>query len=80
MSSRSCDYLRRATEGREHFAGNVAFEAANDLALAHSLSGAPAHVCEGAAFIAKPYQDDAIESRIGLAVTTAVEAVTVGLA
>ena len=54
-------------QGRVDFASDIAFEAADELALAHSLPGAPAHVRLGAAIIAKPYQDDAIESRICLA-------------
>ena len=78
-SSGPADLVRRVLDGREDFAGNVAFQAADDLALAQSLRGAAAHVCSGPGIVTKPDQDDAVEGRVGLAVTTAVESMPVGL-
>ena len=80
VSSRAEDHLGRVPYDREGVAGNIAFEAADDLALAQSLSGAAKHVCPGAGIVTKPDHDDAVESRIGLAVTPAVESMAVGLA
>ena len=73
MSSRACDYLGRVLEGREDFASDIAFEAADHLSLAHSLGGAPPHVCVGPAIMAESDHNDAIESRIGLTIPTSVK-------
>ena len=72
MSSRSCDYLGRVLDGREYFAGDVAFETADDLGLGQPLSGAPIRVCDGTAIVAKPHENDAIESRVRLAIASPV--------
>ena len=80
MSSRACDYIGRVLQGREDFASDIAFEATDDLGLAHSLFGAPPHVCLGPVIMAKPDYNDAIECRIGLTVATSVEPMAVGLA
>ena len=45
-----------------------------------SLCGVAVQVCLGAAIIAKPYKNDAMQSRIGLAVASPIEPVPVGLA
>ena len=80
MSSRACDYLGRVLEGREDFASDIAFEAADHLSLAHSLGGATTHVCVGPAIMAESDDNDAIESRIGLTIPASVEPMAVGLA
>ena len=67
-------------QDREEFASNIALEAADDLGLAQSLSGAALHVLLGSAVITKSDQDDEIKSRIGLAVAAAVQPMPVGLA
>ena len=72
MSSRAADQLGRVPYDRKDLAGNIAFEAADDLALTQPLSGAAKHVCPGAGIVTKPNHDDAVERRIGLAVTPAV--------
>ena len=79
-SSCTADYLGRVLYDREDFAGNIPLETADDLALAQSLAGAAKHVCPGAGIVTKPYQDDVVEGRIGLAVATAVEPMPIGLA
>ena len=80
MSSRAADYLGRILQGGEDLASNVAFEATDDFGLTHSLADATEHVCLGPAIMTKPYHNDAIESRIGLTVATAVQPMSVGLA
>ena len=42
------------TQGREDFAGDVAFETADDLSLAHPLPGAAVHVLPGPEVMPKP--------------------------
>ena len=39
MSSGRIEYLGRLLDGREDFSSNIAFETADDVALAHSLRG-----------------------------------------
>ena len=60
MSSCAADYSGRVLESGEDLAGNVAFEATDDLGLAHSLTGAAAHVSLGAGVVTKPDHDDAV--------------------
>ena len=72
VSSGAADQLGRVPYDREDLAGNIAFEAADDLALTQPLSGAAKHVCPGAGIVTKPNHDDAIESGIRLAVASAV--------
>ena len=79
MSSCAADYSGRVLESGEDLASNLAFQATDNLTLAHSISGAATHVCLGPDVMTKPDQDDAIEGRIGLAVAAAVEPVPVGL-
>ena len=52
-SSGAAHYLDRVLYDRENLAGNIAFQAAEDLALAQSLSGAATHVCPGAGIVTK---------------------------
>ena len=80
MSSCAAGHLGWVLEGREDLAGNVAFEATDDLGLAQSLSGAAAYVCLGPAIVTKPDHHDTIESRIGLAVAATVQPMPAGLA
>ena len=80
MSSRTGDYLGRILQNGEDLASNIAFETTDDFGLAHSLAGATEHVCLGPAIMTKPDHNDAIESCIGLAVATAVQPMSVGLA
>ena len=69
-----------ALQALKGFASDVAFEATDYLPLAQSPSGAAVQVCLGAAIVAKPDRNDAMKSRIGLAVASPVEPVPVGLA
>ena len=80
LSSGFVEYLSRFLDGGEDFASNVAFETADDVALAHSLRGSTPHVCLGPRVKAQPDDNYAIESRIGLTVATSVETMPVGLA
>ncbi len=80
MSSGRIEYLGRLLDGREDFSSNIAFETADDVALAHSLRGSTTHICLGAQLVTQPDDDYAIERRIGLAVTSAVEPMPVRLA
>ena len=61
-------------------AGDVAFEAADDLALALALAGAPLDVGLGRLVVAHADEDDPVERRVGLAVAASVEPVTARLA
>src|SRR3712207_6246126 len=71
--------LRRGAEMAEDLAGDVAFEAADDLGLGLALDRAPADVVEGRRMAAHA-RDDAVQGGVGLAVAAAVEPVPVGLA
>src|SRR6266540_5420516 len=71
------------TELAEHcedLAGDVALEAAQDLLLGLALGGAPGEVVAGGLVPAQPDDHDAVQRRVGLAVTTAVQPVADGLA
>ena len=63
----------------EHFAGDVAFEATDDVALGHSLGGATGDIGFGALITGEPHHDDAPECVVGGAIATAVEAMSIGL-
>ena len=80
MSSRAADDPGRVPQDGEDLASNVAFEATDDLTLAHSLSGAATHVLLGPVIVSEPDDGDAMECCIGLAVASAVQPVPVGLA
>ena len=71
-------YLVDVPQGGEYLAGDVAFEAADHLFLAHPLGGATAHVCPGSFVMTQPDDYDAVEGGVGLAVAAAVEAMAVG--
>src|SRR5215210_6034324 len=60
--------------------GHVALEAADDLSLALSLSGAPCDVFLRATISAHPSQADHVQRTVGLPVATAVEAMPDDLA
>lgn len=62
------------------FAGDVAFEAADDVAFGDAVCGAALDVGAGAGAVAHADDDDAVEGGVGLAVAAAVEAVSVGAA
>ena len=80
MSSGFIEYLVGLPDDRVDFASDIAFEAADDVALAHSLCGSTTHVCPCPRVVSQPDDDYAIERRVGLAVATAVESVSVRLA
>src|SRR5680860_1194391 len=72
----SCGPERSDRGGRwgqelEHFAGEVALEAADDLALGQALGGATLDVGDGRLVPAHPYHDCAKQCRVRLAVTAA---------
>ena len=69
--------------GREDLvdlAGEVAFEAADGFAAGFAFGDAAGEVVAGAGIPAQAGQSDAVERGVGLAVTAAVEPVTVGSA
>ena len=69
-----------AGEQPVQLAGNGAFEATADLAVALALDGAPGHIPLGGLVVAQPHQHDPVQRSVGLAVPTPVEAVPDGLA
>jgi hypothetical protein len=62
------------------FAGDVAFEAADDLSGRLALAGAPGHVGLGARVGGDPGEDDPPQGGVGLPAAAAVEAVAALLA
>ena len=72
--------MGRGSKGREDFASYVAFEATDDLRLAHPLHGAASHVGLGSRIIPKSDHNDAMESSVGLTMTAAIESMPIGLA
>ena len=80
MSSGFIEYLGRFPYDRVDFSSNIALETADDVAPAHSFCGSTTHVCLRPRVMAQPDDDYAIERRIGLAVTTAVQPMPVRLA
>lgn len=65
----------------EEFAGEVALQAADDLALRHALGGAAGDVVDRRLMLLHPHGDDSVERCVGLAVPATVPAVSaVGLA
>ena len=74
----SFSYVVCVPQGGKDLAGDVSFEATDDLCLAHSVGGTTAHVCPGSFVMTQSDDYDAVESRVGLAVAAAVEAVAVG--
>ena len=56
-------------------AGDIAFQATNDLCFAQSLLGSAKHICLGSLVVAQPDHDDAVEGCICLTVSTAVQPV-----
>ena len=79
-SSCPADLVRRALDNREDLTSNIAFQEAYYLGLAQSLRGAATHVFLGPRVVAKPDDYYSVEGSIGLAITTAVESMPVGLA
>ena len=80
LSSCLIESLGSLLDGRVDFSSNVAFETADDFALAHPLRGSTSHVRRGAQFVTWSDYDDTKKICIGLAVSTAVEPKAVGLA
>ncbi len=64
----------------EDFASDIAFEAADDLWLAHSFLRSARHIVRRPLVVAEPDEDDPMESCVGLTVATTVEPVPIGLA
>ncbi len=61
-------------------AGDVALEAAHDLALRFAFASPPLGVGAGAVAVAKPADGDQVQRAVGLTVAARVEAMTGGLA
>ena len=80
MSSSLDEYLGRVLDHRIDFPGDIALETTNDVALAHSLRGATTHIRLGPRVMAQSDYDYAMESGVGLAVASAIESVSIGLA
>ena len=72
LSSGFIEYLSRFLDGGVDFASYIAFEAADDVALTHSLSGSTSHVCLGPGVMRQSDKDDSIQSGIGLTIAAAV--------
>ena len=79
-SSSFSDYLGGLLDDRVDFPGHVALETADDFRFAHSFCGSSLHVLLGPRIVTQPDHNDAIERRVSLAITTAIETMTVGLA
>ena len=67
-------------KGVEHLPSDEAFETTHDLGFAAPFFQSPRRVGLGLLVPSQPYDDDAVERCIGLAVAYAIEAMTVGLA
>ena len=80
LSSGFIEYLSRFLDGGVDFSGNIAFETADDVTLAHSLCGSSTDVCLGLRVMTQPDDDYAIERGIGLTVTSSVQSMPVRLA
>ena len=78
MSSRLLGEV--GAEGAVDLAGGVALEAADDLRLGPAFGEASLHVGAGAFAVAEPTDDDHVQRTVGLTVSTAVEAMSDGLA
>src|SRR5690242_369289 len=64
-------------EGVVDLAGDIAFEAAEDVSFGQTFGGAAGDVVAGALVVAHADQDDGVQGAVGGAVTAAVEAVAV---
>jgi hypothetical protein len=62
------------------FVGDVSLEATDSFAVGLAFGDAAGEVVAGTGVPAQPAQADAVERKIGLSVTAAVEAATTGLA
>src|SRR6266516_5203444 len=81
MSSGAGEFLSAGLGERcVDLAGDVAFQAADDLAFAFAFAGAPDDVGPGRLVVADADEDDPIERGVCLAVAAAVEPVAVRLA
>src|SRR6266545_1508870 len=69
-----------AAQARSRFAGDVAFEAADGLALGLAFGEASLDIGAGVRVPTQPGQDDAVESSIRLTVAASVEPAAFGLA
>ena len=80
MSSCVVKQCCRGPESCEDFAGDVAFQATDDLCFAQSLPGPAKHISPGPLVMAQPDHDDTVKGSVGLAVSTSVQPVPVCLA
>ena len=71
MSSHRCDGCVVGQDGLVEGAGEVAFQAADDLLFGHALLGAPVHVRTGGRVPPQPGQDDPVEGRVRASVAAA---------
>ena len=71
-------YLIDLPQGGEYLAGDIAFEAADHIFLAHPIGDATAHVCPGSFVMTQSDDHDSMQRRVGLVVAAAVEAMAVG--
>src|SRR5580693_8072395 len=78
--SRLCGVGEVGLEGVVDLAGDVALEAAHDLALGFAFGGAALDVGAGALAVAQAADGDEVKRSVGLAVAAVVEAVAGGLA
>src|SRR4249920_2048892 len=66
-------------EDCEHLAGDVALQAANDLLGGLAFGETSCHVVLGRLMPAQPHDHNPVQRRVGLPVTTTVEAMPAGL-
>src|SRR5450755_1141540 len=80
MSSHRCDGCVVGQDGLVEGAGEVAFQAADDLLLGHAFLGAPVHVGAGFGVVPEPAQHDPVQGRVRVPVAAAGQPVpAVGL-
>ena len=79
-SSGSGSHRGAAKKGVKHLPCDEAFETTHDLGLATPFFQSPRRVGLGLLVPTQSYDNDTVERCIGLAVASAIEAMTVGLA
>ena len=79
MSSSSGDAAgHESREECEDFAGDIPFEATNDLSLAYPFPSAALHVGPSSRVVAQTDDDDPIEGGVGPTVASAIKPMSIG--
>ncbi len=69
---------RESREEPEDFAGDIPFEATDDLGLAHPFRSAALHVGPSSRVVAQSHDDDPIEGGVGPTVASAIKPMSIG--